>query len=247
MFTNRLNGKRYIGQTIHEKERYRAHTIAITRKPDSPIDIAIAKYGIDNFDYEVLIRTSGKLENVKVILDTLECFYIKRYSSKAPNGYNLTDGGFGSAGREPWNKGKQWSEEVKKKLSDSHKGKTPWIKGRHHTEESKQKMSVVAKGRAPWNKGLTKDDLRVNKYVETRKGKGFKLPPEFYEKLRKLNTGRIIVENPIVQMDKEGNVVKSFANPNQAIKEGWSRHIYDVLAGKRNYCQGYVWKWKSQS
>ncbi|VVC01280.1 NUMOD3 motif (2 copies) [uncultured archaeon] len=49
----------------------------------------------------------------------------------------------------PWNKGKTgvYSDDAKKKMSDSHKGKITWISGRHHNEESKKKMSESAKHR----------------------------------------------------------------------------------------------------
>jgi 5-methylcytosine-specific restriction endonuclease McrA len=40
-----------------------------------------------------------------------------------------------------------FSEETKRKLSESHKGLIPWIKGKHHTNESKRKMSESRKGK----------------------------------------------------------------------------------------------------
>jgi hypothetical protein len=49
----------------------------------------------------------------------------------------------------PWNKGKKltpFSEEHKKKISDSRKGKVP-------SEETRRKISEAHKGRVPWNKG----------------------------------------------------------------------------------------------
>ena len=43
--------------------------------------------------------------------------------------------------------GKKFSEETKKKMSESHKGRVSWNKGKHHTEETKNKMSEAHKGK----------------------------------------------------------------------------------------------------
>lgn len=49
----------------------------------------------------------------------------------------------------PWNKGKTgaYSEEVRKKMSDGHKGKTPWNKGKKMSEEFCKKNSEARKGK----------------------------------------------------------------------------------------------------
>ena len=62
-------------------------------------------------------------------------------------------------GKTAWNKGKPWSEVMRKKLSDAHKGKpltndgsfkpgfTPWNKGKTWSEETKEKMRIAYKKR----------------------------------------------------------------------------------------------------
>lgn len=45
------------------------------------------------------------------------------------------------------NKGKQFSDEHKKKLSEAHKGKPAWNKGKSTSEETKKKMSEAKKGK----------------------------------------------------------------------------------------------------
>jgi hypothetical protein len=40
----------------------------------------------------------GSLNTVEMMLYDLEKYYIKKYNTKAPNGYNLTDGGDGIFG-----------------------------------------------------------------------------------------------------------------------------------------------------
>lgn len=56
MFTNKVNNKKYIGQTISEKNRYYSHFYK-GAKECQYFHAAISKYGKDNFDYEVLYRS----------------------------------------------------------------------------------------------------------------------------------------------------------------------------------------------
>jgi hypothetical protein len=68
---------------------------------------------------------------------------------------NLTEGGDGAAGRSPWNKGKQLSQDIRTKISEGGKGvkrsdvtrqKMKLSNKRLHTEEAKAKMSAARKG-----------------------------------------------------------------------------------------------------
>jgi len=82
---NKLNGKIYIGQSNNIERRFKEHQ---TKGASSriPVDIAIQKYGKDNFTYEVIEETS--IEN----LNTAEQFWIKKYNS-VEQGYNCSEGG----------------------------------------------------------------------------------------------------------------------------------------------------------
>ena len=81
---NKLNSKIYIGQTSRTlEERMYGHLHG-----SQLIDKDIVKFGIDNFEVEVLKYCTTKTE-----LNESEKYYIKFYNSKSPNGYNLNDGG----------------------------------------------------------------------------------------------------------------------------------------------------------
>lgn len=83
--TNEINGKIYVGQTTRTlEERFNAHKYCNT----SYIGKAIHKYGAKNFKKEILAECDTIEE-----LDELEIYFIAKLNSKAPNGYNLTDGG----------------------------------------------------------------------------------------------------------------------------------------------------------
>lgn len=151
-FTNKTNGKVYIGQTIHEKARYKNHLSNKRENFKSLIDKAISKYGIENFDYEILYRCSGEREEVIKELNNLEIEYIEKYDCLVPNGYNLQTGGnmrftvteetrkkLSECGR------KQWNEEKRKIWSEQMKGHENWLKS--VSDEAKVKISKSSKER----------------------------------------------------------------------------------------------------
>lgn len=82
--TNKINNKVYIGQSIKPKERFQQHCHR-KEKYCSLINQAIQKYGIENFEFEIL----GLFEDY----NNKEKYYIEYYNSKAPNGYNIANGG----------------------------------------------------------------------------------------------------------------------------------------------------------
>lgn len=91
---NTINQKVYIGQTYREKQRKIEH-LSHSKVKNSHFYNAIANYGYDSFSYSVLCRISSKsIQNLKVVLNSLERFFIKKYKSNNPNfGYNNTIGG----------------------------------------------------------------------------------------------------------------------------------------------------------
>ena len=166
VITNNLNGKQYVGQTIDLTKRLSAH-----RKAGKPgIGKAIQKYGWRNFSVEVIEECENRDE-----LNEREIFWIAKLNTKAPNGYNLTEGGDGNCGYvaseetrkklSAAGRRRQVTAETRKKLSESQKGKII-------SEETRAKMSAVMKakgikppprtGKEPWNKGK-------NWSAETRK------------------------------------------------------------------------------
>ena len=84
MFTNRCNGKSYIGQSVDIERRYREHRF---RKENTIFHSDLDYYGFHNFDFRVL-------EECRVSdLNDREIFYIKEYRTLTPHGYNATQGG----------------------------------------------------------------------------------------------------------------------------------------------------------
>lgn len=75
--TNNKNGKAYIGQSIHCEERFKEHLYGKLL-----IDKAIQFDGIENFTFEILKEVK------KSELDEWEDYYIEKYDTMYPNGYN---------------------------------------------------------------------------------------------------------------------------------------------------------------
>lgn len=91
--TNKINGHAYIGQSIHIEERWTDEKYAsktVDHKDyDSILSRAFRKYGIENFNFEILERCS------KEDLMEKEQYYINKYDTYF-HGYNGTTGGEGN-------------------------------------------------------------------------------------------------------------------------------------------------------
>lgn len=92
LFTNKINGKRYIGQSIDIGRRYYQHSVnsynANCLEYNSYFYKAIRKYGFNNFSFEILEECQ------KEELDEKEKYWIQYYNSNdMEKGYNLTIGG----------------------------------------------------------------------------------------------------------------------------------------------------------
>lgn len=94
-YQNKLNGKVYIGQSIDIIRRYEQHIYDAKNRPErgTGIDLAIRKYGIENFDFSILEECPTDL------LDEKERYWISFYNSYN-NGYNRTPGGSALRGSE---------------------------------------------------------------------------------------------------------------------------------------------------
>ena len=84
--TNLINGKVYIGQSIHPDKRWWEHRNKAKKNFDKyPIHLAISKYGEKNFSFEILEWSED--------YDNREKELIQEYNSISPNGYNVAIGG----------------------------------------------------------------------------------------------------------------------------------------------------------
>lgn len=94
-YTNKINGHCYIGQSVDIRRRQYSHKFSAFNEEaqdyNSQFHQAIRKYGLENFDFEIVAEISSE-EYTKQMLDELEQFFIQYYNSYE-NGYNATKGG----------------------------------------------------------------------------------------------------------------------------------------------------------
>lgn len=97
-YTHKINGKRYIGQTMHPLKRHKAHvTNSKQRHPDYIFTKMLKKYGVDSFDYQVLEVVYDKDETrFHELLNASEKHHIDyRGTLTKQYGYNVAQGGWG--------------------------------------------------------------------------------------------------------------------------------------------------------
>lgn len=82
---NLINHKIYIGQSTDIERRFREHC---SPSSERPIDIDIQKYGKENFSFEIICECQ---ENE---LSHKEGYYICKFNTIAPNGYNVIRSGY---------------------------------------------------------------------------------------------------------------------------------------------------------
>lgn len=85
---NKTNNKMYIGQSQNIFERWKQHKkdyLKFNKK--SPLYADMKKIGIKNFQFKVLEYCYLHQLNTK------EKYYIEKYNSQFPNGYNIQIGG----------------------------------------------------------------------------------------------------------------------------------------------------------
>lgn len=237
-------GKKYIGQTINEKQRKRQHTNLCKKGIDNKFYRAVRKYGWNNFIYGIIDYYNGG------ILNEQEVYYIETYDTYK-NGYNSTLGGEGM-------RGFTHSENTRKKLSKAHKGRVPTeeqrrkigeaSKGRIHSEETRKKISEKVSGRNHplYGKvGELHHGYRIPRSEETKQKIrnsliGKPLSKEVCEKLHKIMEDRYKhiyyeITTPDGTIEYVYNSLKVYSIERQ-LKPG---QMYNVANGKSNHHKGY--------
>jgi group I intron endonuclease len=153
---NKLNGKIYIGLTTKPsvKMRFYEHVYSSKKQKRNAIQSAILKYGIENFDVDVIETCDSKGELIE-----REKYWIKHFNACDRNtGYNITNGGEGCRERYGY------------KLTKEHRGKLSIAKignkchlGKPHSEETKMRISREKKGIiSEYNKKISKKVLCID-------------------------------------------------------------------------------------
>lgn len=170
LITNQTNGKQYVGKHSKDNlEKYLRQNVLRALSGGNEkraLYNAIRKYGEQSFKIESLITVETEEE-----LDHHEINFIKILNTKAPFGYNLTDGGDGLLNP---------SEETRQLLSDI-------FTGREFSDETRSRMSRSAKERVKNNPRVITPELCEN---ISKSLTGRKLSPEHIENMRLVRLGK---------------------------------------------------------
>jgi group I intron endonuclease len=219
---NKINNKIYIGQSWNIKSRWNQHKKSnSTHEHNEHLYNAFKKYGIENFDFFILIQFKDGPFTQKY-LDKFEKYYIIYYDSmNNKKGYNKKEGG---------SRGKV-SEEAKIKMSKAQKGKIIF-------EDTRKKISITTKG-IP--KGLPSEETKLKMRQRHKDFNGVNNP--FYNKKHSEKTKQKIGSyhkgkiNSIEILEKMRNNLKKIQENNKIkVKCLETNKIYNSLkeAGEDN-------------
>lgn len=175
---NKVNGKCYVGQSIDIENRWKDHK-RLHSKNTRYLYHAINKYGIEGLDWLILEECS------KEQLNERENYWVEYLDCISPNGYNLKSGG---------GKNCFYSEETKKKMSESQKGEKNHRWGQRYTDEEKKQMSESSSGENAYWYGKQRSEETKRKISEYQKSelnplRGVSLTEEHRKKISMSNSG----------------------------------------------------------
>lgn len=255
--TNKINNKKYVGQTIDTEKRWKEHQYNAKNNlyPTIYLYNAMKKYGLENFTFEV-IESDIPLEEI----NAREEYWIEKLNTLRPNGYNLTLGGEGTKGYKMLKKTKELiSTKAKERFNSM-------------TEEEKQEMinrlpktggdlDKMNKGFQVWLKNSPEEaQERIRKSVITKKEKGYDFynfsfgrmtdneKQEMYEKISLNNPRR----QPVIMCNLNDKALKEFHSIGEASrflnKEFniglHSKNRIRRVLDSNNTAYGYKWRRK---
>jgi group I intron endonuclease len=188
--TNACNGKQYVGLTKNLDRRLKQHLSANGSAP--ALHAAIKKYGADKFIFSHICDAF----DFEAACD-LERMLIQQHNTKAPCGYNLTDGGDGVVGRPMTDHDKQIRKIASSKhvatLTQDERSKKYGTKGKKPTAVTLKKMSISMKGK---NLGKKRSDEERAKMSAAHKARPRSpLSEETKAKIRQSLLGRKMPES----------------------------------------------------
>ena len=244
LITNKINGKRYIGQTSKTLGvRFKKHVYdSFQGNRRQALHRAIKKYGVESFEIKLIAVCNSFEES-----NHRESLCIRLYKTMSPNGYNLMHGGSNSLK----------SEESKKKMSAAQSGEKHWaygkrgsdchLFGRKLPEQTKRKISASSKG-------LKRSQETCENISKALVGKSH--PPERVANMT-ANWGKNSDKEKILRENAE-RAKKTQSKPIVCLTNGityysvheaarqlkiYPQNIRKVLQGKAKQAKGYTFRW----
>lgn len=182
LITNHVNGKIYVGSSRDIYARLRQHFNALIADRHGNIHLQRAwkEYGEDAFSFSIVESVEDEtrlIEAEQVWIDKSEAAHRDVGYNISPSARGRAMPEEVKAKLRAKRLGGKLTDEHRRKLSESHLGQISWNKGKRFSEESKKKMSdsmrkKYAAGFSPWNKGRPMDEATKLKISIGRTGKG---------------------------------------------------------------------------
>lgn len=209
---NNINGKIYVGQSVNIENRINTHKRSMKScdisKSRTNINILndVIKYGQDVFEFKVLEICS------KDVLYKREKYWMFFYEEQGILLYNERTH---YKGDQNPNKGNNWSNEQKLKMSEIKKQQH--LSGNIYNDEWKAKISINSSE-------MWKDDTRKSEMAK--------------------KVGLIKEKYNFIQMTKNGDIVKLWGSMREIIESNPDYHIqsiYSVCSGYKKSYKGFKW------
>ncbi|PAV30187.1 hypothetical protein CIL05_06885 [Virgibacillus profundi] len=270
--TNTVNGKVYIGKSVHLNKRLREHRSSLLKDyhPNKHLQRSWNKYGEKYFTFEILEECSEDIVNER------EMYYINEYKSNIKEfGYNMTLGGDGSLGLKHTEEsrqkisaiqlGRKLPESHKQNISNSLKGKVP--KNYHMIVEYNESQEIPITQIAIKNKTIIhwkninhcarENDLLATNIVKCLKGKYRTCGGSIFLYKDKFDTDININElikdrtknnqktQGVVQLSSELELIVEYSSMKQAQESGYTRQlIRQCCTGILEMYKGFKWMYK---
>lgn len=242
LITNKVNKKQYIGQTKCEdiETRWRYHKKMSNVSIGRHLLAAYQKYGIENFKFQIVCITFDEACNA------LEEYYIQKFNTLAPNGYNLKLGGRASRHHEETKK--LMSESIKKIMTEERRNKMIEQSKNYHANNKvvctdKQKKLISERQKAYWA-NLTDEERK--KISDERKSR-LRNKAISEKVLLALQKGHELNKKRIGKYDLQNNLLKTYESISDAARDVKISHstISCVCLQKGHYktAGGFIWKY----
>lgn len=214
--TNTTNDKQYVGMTSNLARRWSQHLRgAKSKKPRQALHAAMAKYGADKFTVCVKAEHSG--DDSLAVCQAVEQATIATLKTKAPHGYNVTDGGEGFVGYV-------FTDADKSKISRA-------LTGRKQSSAERVKRSAAMRASPNYEACLAAlAEINTNETKKLKRAQAVAVSmrkPEVRAKLRAASAARI-----------KQDAAAHAAQCSRAAKVLWSNDAAkaDLVQKRKKYC-----------
>lgn len=233
---NKINGKRYIGQTIERDVQTRwKYGNGYVGSPY--FNNSIKKYGWNNFEHNIIATDLSVDEANKMEYELIE----KYQTTDTRFGYNIMPGGRNSP----------MPEEIRRKISESKMGH--FVSDETKRKISKNHADMSGKNNPRYGVHLseeTKAKIRANNKSWMRKG--IPRSEETKKKMRENHADFSGANHPqaraVVQLDLDGNYIRTFATVKEAAESIGQKGPNIIICCKyhNRTAGGYKWRYADE-